>query len=161
MSVTPPLVSFTRDIWFFPPSKLEKTSEEKILNFWSFLDELWCLTFWKITDFPRFMEKRFFSVFLGRKKLLRHKIENNVEIFMIFRISFHYGFEMGNLKYYGILTHMYCFIVYHVKKSHFFRAKNAPLEENSMSPESEPRLMWLPNPKNHPKIDFGQNFKLL
>ena len=56
----------------------------------------------------------------------------------------HYGFEMGNLKYYGILTHMYCFIVYHVKISHFFRAKNEPLEENPMSPESEPRLMWLP-----------------
>ena len=60
-------------------------------------------------------------------------------------VSHHDGFEMVNLKYYSILTHMYCFIVYHVKISHFsVRAKNGPLEENPMSPESEPRLMWLP-----------------
>ena len=94
------------------------------------------------------MEKRFFFLsFWVEKNLLRHKIENNGEIFIIFKVSFHYGFEMGNLKYYGVLTHMYCFIVYHVKISHFFRAKNGPLEENPMSPESEPRLMWLPKSK--------------
>ena len=92
------------------------------------------------------MEKRCFlsSVFLGRKKLLRHKIENNDEIFIIFKIAIHYGFEMRNLKYYGNLTHMYCFIMYHVKINHFFRAKNGLLEENPMTTDSEQRLMWLP-----------------
>ena len=89
----------------------------------------------------------FFPVVLGRKNLLCHKIGNHDEIFTTFKISFHYGFEMGNLKYYGILTHMYCFIVYHVKISHFFRAKNGPLEEHPMSPENEPSLMWLANQK--------------
>ena len=34
-----------------------------------------------------------------------------------------------------------------MKKCHFFGAKNGLLEENPMSPESEPRLMWLPNAK--------------
>jgi len=58
---------------------------------------------------------------------------------------------MGNLKYYGILTHTYCFIVYPVKKVHFFRAINGLLEENLMSPESEPRLMWLQS-REIPKI---------
>ena len=76
--------------------------------------------------------------------MLRHKIENNGEIFKILKILLDNGFEMGNLKYYGILSHMHCFSVHHVKKSHFFGAKNGLLEENPMSPESEPRLMWLP-----------------
>ena len=79
------------------------------------------------------------------KNLLRHKIENNGEIFKIFRIPFHNGFKMGNLKYYGILTHINGFRVHYVKKYHLFRAKNGLLEENPMSPESEPRLMRLPN----------------
>ena len=58
------------------------------------------------------MEKRFFFLsFWVEKNLLRHKIENNGEIFIIFKISFHYGFEMGNLKYYGILTHMKLFVL--------------------------------------------------
>ena len=37
-------------------------------------------------------------------------------------------------------------LFYHVscEKSHFFRAKNGLSKENLMSPESEPRLMWLP-----------------
>ena len=98
-----------------------------------------------MTDLPQFMEKRFFFwSFLVEKNLLRHKIENNGQIFIIFKISFYNGFKMGNLKCYGILTNIYCFRGHHVKKSHFFKAKNGLLEENPMSPESEPRLMWLP-----------------
>ena len=101
-----------------------------------------------MTDLRQFMEKRgFFWSFLVEKNLLRHKIENNGEIFIIFKISFYNGFKMGNLKCYGILTNIYCFRGHHVKKSHFFKAKNGLLEENPMSPESEPRLMWLPNCK--------------
>jgi len=77
------------------------------------------------------VKKIFFWSLLVEKNLLRHKIENNGEIFIIFKILLDNGFEMGNLKYYGILSHMHCFSVHHVKKSHFFGSQNGLLEKRT------------------------------